>query len=60
MLEQDNSYLTTNRCQVNTRFDSIQLRGLRYPIDQIYKLSRDEAQRLHQSWYRTQQITCEH
>ena len=35
--------------QIHARTDSIQVRGFRYPIGRIYKLSRDEARRLSQS-----------
>jgi hypothetical protein len=31
---------------IYARFDSVRIRGLRYPIDAIYKLSRDEARQL--------------
>jgi hypothetical protein len=31
---------------IYARFDSVRVAGLRYPIDAIYKLSRDEARRL--------------
>lgn len=35
---------TTSR--VHARFDSVRVRGIRYPIREIYKLSRDEARQL--------------
>jgi len=35
--------------QVHSRFDSVQVRGLRYPIGAIYKLSREEARQLTRS-----------
>lgn len=31
---------------IYARFDSVRIAGLRYPIDAIYKLSRDEARQL--------------
>jgi hypothetical protein len=31
---------------IYARFDSVRIRGLRYPIDAIYKLSREEARQL--------------
>jgi hypothetical protein len=31
---------------IDARFDSVRVAGLRYPIDAIYKLSRDEARQL--------------
>jgi hypothetical protein len=35
--------------QIHARFDSVQVRGLRYPIGAIYKLSREEARQLTRS-----------
>lgn len=35
---------TTNR--IYSKFDSIRIAGFPYPIDQIYKLSREEARQL--------------
>lgn len=32
--------------QIHARFDDVQVEGLRYPIDRIYKLDRAEARRL--------------
>jgi hypothetical protein len=31
---------------IYARFDSVRIAGLRYPIDAIYKLSRDDARQL--------------
>lgn len=31
---------------VHARFDSVRIRGLRYPIAEIFKVTRDEARRL--------------
>jgi len=32
--------------RVHARFDSVKVRGFVYPIDEIYKLSRDEAKQI--------------
>ena len=32
--------------RVHARFDSVKVRGLDYPINEIYKLSRDEAKQI--------------
>lgn len=32
--------------RIHARFDDVHVGGLRYPIDKIYKLDRDEAERL--------------
>jgi len=32
--------------RIYSKFDSVRIRGFRYPIGQIYKLSRDEARQL--------------
>lgn len=36
--------------RVHAKFDSVLIRGFRYPIGEIYKLSRDEAKQLSRSW----------
>jgi hypothetical protein len=38
--------LTSVGSRVYAKFDSVQVRGFRYPIDSIYKMSRDEARNL--------------
>src|SRR5262245_46077264 len=38
--------VTSFGSRVYAKFDSVQVRGFRYPIDSIYKLSRDEARNL--------------
>jgi hypothetical protein len=35
--------------QIHAKFDSVQVDGFRYPIGEIYKLSRDEARQLSRS-----------
>jgi hypothetical protein len=38
---------STNR--IHAKFDSVRVAGFRYPIDGIYKLTRDEAKQLKQA-----------
>jgi uncharacterized protein DUF6491 len=38
--------LTSSGSRVYARFDAVKIRGFRYPIDSIYKLTRDEAKNL--------------
>jgi hypothetical protein len=38
--------VTQTTSRVYAKFDALQIRGFRYPIDSIYKLSRDEAKNL--------------
>ena len=38
---------TTSR--IHAKFDSVRIGGFRYPIDGIYKLTRDEAKKLKQA-----------
>jgi hypothetical protein len=38
--------LTSTGARVYAKFDSVQIRGFRYPIQAIYKMSRDEARNL--------------
>lgn len=38
--------VTSVGARVYAKFDSVQVRGFRYPIDAIYKLSREEARNL--------------
>jgi hypothetical protein len=38
--------LTSMGSRVYAKFDSVQVRGFRYPIHAIYKMSRDEARNL--------------
>jgi hypothetical protein len=38
--------ITSTASRIDARFDSVQVRGMRYPIRQIYKLSRDQAKEL--------------
>jgi hypothetical protein len=38
--------VTQSTSRVYAKFDALQIRGFRYPIDSIYKLSRDEARNL--------------
>jgi hypothetical protein len=38
--------LTSAGSRVYAKFDSVQVRGFRYPIDSIYKMSREEARNL--------------
>lgn len=38
--------VTSFGSRVHARGDAVQVRGLRYPIDKIYELDRDEAERL--------------
>lgn len=35
--------------RIHSKFDSVRVAGLRYPIDGIYKLTRDEAKQLKQA-----------
>lgn len=41
--------LTQVGARVYAKFDSVQIRGFRYPIQAIYKMSRDEARNLERS-----------
>lgn len=41
--------VTSVGSRVYAKFDSVQVRGLRYPIESIYKLTREEAK----NWNRT-------
>jgi hypothetical protein len=41
--------VTSSGSRVYAKFDSLQIRGFRYPINNIYKLSRGEAKNLTQS-----------
>lgn len=38
--------ITSTASRIDARFDSVQVRGMRYPIRQIYKLTRDQAKEL--------------
>lgn len=38
--------VTSSGSQVHARFDDLRVAGLRYPIDKIYRLSREDARRL--------------
>ncbi|HLF12809.1 MAG TPA: DUF6491 family protein, partial [Gammaproteobacteria bacterium] len=38
--------LTSVGSRVYAKFDSVKVRGFRYPIDSIYKLTREEARNL--------------
>jgi hypothetical protein len=38
--------VTSAGARVYAKFDSVQIRGFRYPIEAIYKMSRDEARNL--------------
>jgi len=38
--------VTSSTSRVYARFDALQIRGFRYPIDSIYKLTREEARNL--------------
>lgn len=38
--------VTSSGSRIHARFDDVQVEGLRYPIDRIYKLDRAEARRL--------------
>ena len=38
--------LTSSGSRVYAKFDAVQVRGFRYPIDTIYKLTREEAKDL--------------
>lgn len=38
--------LTSSGSRVYAKFDAVQVRGFRYPIDSIYKLTREEAKDL--------------
>ena len=38
--------VTSSTSRVYARFDALQIRGFRYPIDSIYKLTREEARSL--------------
>ncbi len=38
--------ITQSGSRVHARFDSVKVRGFDYPIDSIYKLSRDEAKQI--------------
>ena len=38
--------VTQSTSRVYAKFDALQIRGFRYPIDSIYKLSREEARNL--------------
>ena len=38
--------LTQFGCRVYAKFDSVKVGGFRYPIDSIYKMSREEARNL--------------
>jgi Family of unknown function (DUF6491) len=41
--------LTQSGSRVYAKFDAVKVRGFRYPIDSIYKLTRDEAKNLARS-----------
>jgi hypothetical protein len=41
--------LTSAGARVYAKFDSVQVRGFRYPIEAIYKMSREEARNLERS-----------
>jgi hypothetical protein len=41
--------LTQTGARVYAKFDSVQIRGFRYPIQAIFKMSRDEARNLERS-----------
>ena len=41
--------VTSFGSRVYAKFDSIQVRGFRYPIDNIYKLTREEAKSLNEA-----------
>ncbi len=38
--------VTSSTSRVYAKFDALQIRGFRYPIDSIYKLTREEARNL--------------
>jgi hypothetical protein len=38
--------VTSTNNRVYAKFDALQIRGFRYPIDSIYKITRDEAKNL--------------
>ena len=41
--------VTSTNSRVFAKFDAVQIRGFRYPIDRIFKLSREEAKNLTRS-----------